>query len=47
MSVRFNESTLMTMENSVFWDVKTYRLLETYQRLGGTFYFKDGDCKFS
>ena len=35
------------MENSVHWDVKICRLLETYQRLDGTFYPKDGGNRFS
>jgi hypothetical protein len=37
-NIRYNVSALVIMENSVLWNVMTCTLLETHQRLGGTFY---------
>jgi hypothetical protein len=44
-NVRYNVSALVTMENSALRNVMTCRLLETYQRLGGTFYPTDGGSR--
>jgi hypothetical protein len=46
MNVRSNVLPLLTTENSVLWDVKTCGLLETYQRLGGTLWPKEGGSRF-